>query len=357
MRRLQFKFPNQIRIFGWDFGSSARAMNQAGGKDSLMTYESVPTAQADLGKVSRSTTERKSMSTKTSIKRIALVAVSALGLGVLTSVAPASATEVDDSASAGLTAIQLAPTAGGTAVSQNQSLVWRSAVATGGITLGIDVTGTQTTDYTATLKAVFSSKPAASLLTGPTFTAGTLADNSGSSGGTATASAASGTAAAKLILAPGTGNKLVDDANVGSIGFTPDAPGTYVIKIWHDTNANEFIDSTETARTLTVYVGGTPASFTATQYGATASTTPASGFGTLTNGGLLAIQFKDSAGNLTVLGSGEGFTMTQDNSGLINGGNSSGLTVTSSTTPSGMGYYSYNITKVAAGVSNVVKAR
>ena len=58
MRKLQSKFPNQIRISGWDFGSSARAMNQAGGKDSLMTYECV-SAQADLVKVTGSTTERK----------------------------------------------------------------------------------------------------------------------------------------------------------------------------------------------------------------------------------------------------------------------------------------------------------
>ena len=50
MRRLQFKFPSQIRIFGWDFGSSARAMNQAG--KHMFT-------QADLVKVIRSTTERK----------------------------------------------------------------------------------------------------------------------------------------------------------------------------------------------------------------------------------------------------------------------------------------------------------
>ena len=94
MRKLQFKFPNQIRISGWDFGSSARAMNQAGGKDSLMTYEVDENelyAQADLEKVSRSTTERKSMSTKTTIKRIALVAVSALGFGMVSAVAPASA--------------------------------------------------------------------------------------------------------------------------------------------------------------------------------------------------------------------------------------------------------------------------
>ena len=59
MRKLHIKFPNQIRISGWDFGSSARAMNQAGGKDSLMTYEPVSYAQADLVKVTRSTTERK----------------------------------------------------------------------------------------------------------------------------------------------------------------------------------------------------------------------------------------------------------------------------------------------------------
>ena len=63
MRRLLIKFPSQIRISGWDFGSSARAMNQAGGNIST---------QADLVKVIRSTTERKSMSTKTTIKRIAL---------------------------------------------------------------------------------------------------------------------------------------------------------------------------------------------------------------------------------------------------------------------------------------------
>jgi len=81
MRRLQIKFPNQIRISGWDFDSSARAMNQAGEK--VFT-------QAELVKVINSTTERKSMSTKTSIKRIALVAVSALGFGLL-SVVPSQA--------------------------------------------------------------------------------------------------------------------------------------------------------------------------------------------------------------------------------------------------------------------------
>jgi hypothetical protein len=56
-----------------------------------MTYEKGLFAQADPGIVSGSTIERKKMSTKTIYKRIALVAVAALGFGVLTSVSPASA--------------------------------------------------------------------------------------------------------------------------------------------------------------------------------------------------------------------------------------------------------------------------
>jgi trimeric autotransporter adhesin len=56
-----------------------------------MTYVSARFAQADPGIVSGSTIERNKMSTKTSFKRIALVAVTALGAGVL-SVAPANAT-------------------------------------------------------------------------------------------------------------------------------------------------------------------------------------------------------------------------------------------------------------------------
>ena len=113
MRRLLIKFPSQIRISGWDFGSSARAMNQAGVKDSLMTYESVSKTQADVRKGRISTTERKSMSTKTTIKRIALVAVSALGLGVVTGVSAHAAfgiTELTAEAAGALTTTSISMT-------------------------------------------------------------------------------------------------------------------------------------------------------------------------------------------------------------------------------------------------------
>ena len=68
-------------------------MNRAGEKDTLITYERALEAQADLRKFRGSTIERKQMSTKTTFKRVALVAVAALGLGLL-SVAPSSATPI-----------------------------------------------------------------------------------------------------------------------------------------------------------------------------------------------------------------------------------------------------------------------
>jgi hypothetical protein len=78
-------------------------MNRAGGKDTLITYERALEAQADLRKFRRSTIERKQMSTKTTFKRVALVAVATLGLGVL-SVAPSQADPISVTLSPTVTA-------------------------------------------------------------------------------------------------------------------------------------------------------------------------------------------------------------------------------------------------------------
>ena len=83
------KFLHRVRIHGGEFDSSARAMNRA---------ELGNQFQADLRKFRGSTIERKQMSTKTTFKRVALVAVAALGLGVL-SVAPSSAAPQADTLS------------------------------------------------------------------------------------------------------------------------------------------------------------------------------------------------------------------------------------------------------------------
>jgi len=77
------RFLRRVRIHGGEFDTSARAMYREGVTSSL---------RADLRIVRRSTIERKQMSTKTTFKRIALVTVAALGLGVLASV-PSSAAQ------------------------------------------------------------------------------------------------------------------------------------------------------------------------------------------------------------------------------------------------------------------------
>jgi trimeric autotransporter adhesin len=93
MKHVTFHLPSflrRVRIHGGEFDSSARAMNRVSEKGSLMTYESAIHVQAEPRIVRGSTIERKHMSTKTTFKRIALVAVAALGFGVI-SVAPSQA--------------------------------------------------------------------------------------------------------------------------------------------------------------------------------------------------------------------------------------------------------------------------
>ena len=84
----QFKFLRRVRIHGRECGAVARALHHKVKGSSLY--------QADSGKALESTfIERKQMSTKTTLKRIALAAVSALGFGLLNivTVAPASAAD------------------------------------------------------------------------------------------------------------------------------------------------------------------------------------------------------------------------------------------------------------------------
>jgi len=77
----RFKFPRRVRIHGGECGAVARALHHEARRFSLPAVEK---------NVFFTTNERKQMSTKTTLKRIALVAVSALGFGML-SVVPSSA--------------------------------------------------------------------------------------------------------------------------------------------------------------------------------------------------------------------------------------------------------------------------
>ena len=124
--------------------------------------------------------ERKQMSTKTTFKRIAFVTVAALGLGVLTSVAPASAVPGDGA---------IAITAGTNTGSSTAALVATSAGTNNFIGFTIDTIGTayavKVTGGTAssssanvtgsgTASLVAQSSAGLSIFTVPTPTAGTI---------------------------------------------------------------------------------------------------------------------------------------------------------------------------------------
>ena len=80
----QLKFLRRVRIHGGECGAVARALHHKAEINSLPAVSE---------NVSFTTNERKQMSTKTTLKRIALVAVSALGFGLMATV-PSNATNV-----------------------------------------------------------------------------------------------------------------------------------------------------------------------------------------------------------------------------------------------------------------------
>ena len=85
MKRSPIKFPRRVRIHGGEFDASARAMHRS-------VRLAVP---ATIENVSVVTIERKQMSTKTTIKRVALVAVAAMGFGLLSVVPSQARTQAD----------------------------------------------------------------------------------------------------------------------------------------------------------------------------------------------------------------------------------------------------------------------
>ena len=176
-----------------------------------MTYEKGLFAQADPGIVSGSTNERKKMSTKTIYKRIALVAVAALGAGVL-SVAPAQAA-----------------TTVATITQSNQNLVvgTASTAMLAGATVSADALNTATVTLVV-----------------PTGSAVTMADRDGAfSAATVPAAAATAVVAGAINAATvGRTSTYVDgytaitggSAAAGTFAsyvITPDVPGLYTLTV------------------------------------------------------------------------------------------------------------------------------
>jgi hypothetical protein len=220
-----FKFPRRVRIHGGECGAVARALHHAVQKDALIPYEQMSfLSQADLKKAFGSTSnERKQMSTKTSFKRIALVAVSALGFGLL-SVAPSSAARANTE----LTVDALTVTA------PTKTVRIGDAASTSTFSFSASAVSAATNDVDITLSL---SKPSSSSVTltdsnGTGAGVAKIASNAGIAGTLTSTTIGDATGTDDLVTIVTAGAIEAATSTVaGTLSITPDVPGTYVVTL------------------------------------------------------------------------------------------------------------------------------
>jgi hypothetical protein len=240
------------------------------------------------------------MSTKTTFKRVALVAVAALGLGVVSSVAPASAATVYTTAISVTTSA--APVAGATGTTVTHTVRFSTAT---------------TAAVAIYPRAILTSTPASSLmasradaqtalaagtyeLSSATAFDGTNGDMNVNGGTVNTVAAASDT-------------RYTYSQGYAYLHARYDVAGTYVWTIWDDaTTATGAVNGLETSTTFTVVVGatGSTASYTATSsaYNTTSVVDGANGALvkiSLTSGGAAASPDLAGGVRVTVTGTGD----------------------------------------------------
>jgi hypothetical protein len=275
-----FKFPRRVRIHGGECGAVARALHHEAQKDALMSYEQplvrrVDLRQADSGKALGSTfIERKQMSTKTTLKRIALVAVSAMGFGLL-SIVPASAGPVDATSIASAT---MAPVRAGDTKNVTVNLAF-STWASGDTVTANALVHARTLSAPASATAFDGSASGAN---------STVYESSGDLNAIATTGTASATAGAATIRM------------AVPVAVNPSAAGTYTILVWYDATGSATDGPTVTSpqTTVTFTVAGAPSTINL-------DSTAKSGSAGVTTGGTFGFTLKDAAGLPTYLKTGE----------------------------------------------------
>ena len=297
-----FKFPRRVRIHGGECGAVARALHHEAQKDALMSYERASLVPAAIKKALIATIERKQMSTKTTLKRIALVAVSALGFGLLSTV-PVKAAEpavaslsvgANTPARVGLTTSATVTARYSTAITESDTVMlaarvltapagsgYRASVASGGSTdndAGEILNFTASASgYTASVDEGFTPVT----LTGIEYVAAYHELEF---------TAAGETAASKTVSA--------------TLNFVPDVEGTYTFLI--SAGDDEFTTGNKST-TLSITTRGAPSKVALTALGANADIDSA-------NGTLIKVTLTDANGNVTMPGVGEFMNITSSDS-------------------------------------------
>ena len=342
----KFKFLRRVRIRGGECGAVARALHHEVRGSSLY--------QADLEKSSKSTNERKQMSTKTTLKRIALVAVSALGFGLMNVIVatPSSATPRE------ATAITV-----GTVPTCRVGVACRTPV-----TFNLPAATVATDSFTVVAKV--TSAPAASAsygsaaggsvsaVTSTVATASNIDWENAASGSGSTGSLSTGVFNTAAATSTGNWAQSASYTTVaadvqGQVGlqlaFTPDAAGSYTILI-----AAVPVTSTETLAATGAIA--TLAGYTSSSISITTASSPSTVTLTNAGGGTAATSVTGSSGALlkisgAVLSGAESITLTGSTSTI--GFNDSVLTAGDFTN----GVAFVNVTNSAAETASVTASQ
>ena len=228
------------------------------------------------------------MSTKTTFKRIALVAVAALGFGVLTSVSPATAVGTNDNIDA---------------ISAGTSAPARVGVSSGATTITLTHPETATPGYIDTVTAQITSAPALSTAAVLTFSAATSKPFTSA---TYTASSSTNWAAASEAgIAKARGALDVGKTTNVVLSLNADIAGTYTILVTANATPGGGFTAGKKSTSYTITTAGAPTALTlASVAGAVTSTG--------SHGQLLSLSMKDAAGNATVLGLNESIDITDN---------------------------------------------
>jgi hypothetical protein len=239
------------------------------------------------------------MSTKTTFKRIALVAVAALGLGVLTSVAPASA-------AAPTTATFGTPAASRVGVEGNVPVKFGFAAGSDGETFTVGARVVTAPTGSKAAGAVTTSNATATILY--VNEVGTSGAASGTTNGVEAGAAtefanSSGTFDAATSSVITLGSSATATSATVNFAFKPDVAGTYTFLFWVGGTS---WSASYVQTTGSVTVSGAPASITITKISGTIPNSDT------TYGALLAISLKDAAGVATRLGASESLSITEN---------------------------------------------
>jgi trimeric autotransporter adhesin len=215
------------------------------------------------------------MSTKTTFKRVALVAVASLGFGVLTSVAPASAA---------VTAL--------TAGTSSPSRIGVESLTTITPTL---TTGHGTTTFVAAAKITAAPATSKAMTDTNTSTLGVIFKTRSSAGQVSNLAYVAGGASATI-------TPTSETASSFSLGFTADVAGTYTILVSTNASGTAYAAG-DPSVAVTITTAGAPTSITLARTGNIVEGA--------TFGAVMSVSLKDANGIATVLGQNESLIVTQ----------------------------------------------